>query len=75
MFVHGGAPVDVSAFRLYASGKVNGDTDMVFYGQTANDDRTVIYASIQHLLVNGLNQRRLFHHRHHRHPLSYHQSE
>ncbi|KYP01814.1 hypothetical protein AU253_07625 [Yersinia pestis] len=25
-----GASVDVSAFRLYASGKVRGDTDMVF---------------------------------------------
>ncbi|NBM48857.1 TerD family protein [Proteus sp. G2666] len=43
--IQSGAPVDVSAFRLYASGKVKGDTDMVFYGQTANDDRTVIYAT------------------------------
>lgn len=28
--IHSGSPVDVSAFRLYASGKVNGDADMVF---------------------------------------------
>lgn len=43
--IHSGSPVDVSAFRLYASGKVNGDADMVFYGQTTNDDRTIIYAT------------------------------
>lgn len=36
-----GAAVDASAFRLFASGKVNGDADMVFYGQTDNDDRTI----------------------------------
>lgn len=43
--IQSGAPVDASAFRLFASGKVNGDADMVFYGQTANDDRTIIYAT------------------------------
>ncbi len=36
-----GAAADASAFRLYASGKVNGDADMVFYGQPENDDRTI----------------------------------
>jgi Uncharacterized proteins involved in stress response, homologs of TerZ and putative cAMP-binding protein CABP1 len=36
-----GAEVDASAFRLFASGKVNGDADMVFYGQPENDDRTI----------------------------------
>lgn len=36
-----GVPVDASSFRLYASGKVQGDPDMVFYGQTANDDGSV----------------------------------
>lgn len=36
-----GASVDVSAFRLYASGKVRGDTDMVFYGQPVTDDSTI----------------------------------
>lgn len=36
-----GAPVDASAFRLFENGKVLGDADMVFYGQTQNDDRTI----------------------------------
>ncbi|WJY16956.1 TerD family protein [Pectobacteriaceae bacterium CE90] len=36
-----GVPVDASAFRLYASGKVQGDADMVFYGQPMNDDTSV----------------------------------
>ncbi|QUG74897.1 tellurium resistance protein TerA [Erwinia sp. E602] len=40
-----GAAVDASAFRLYASGKVNGDADMVFYGQPKNDDQTVSLSS------------------------------
>lgn len=35
------AAVDASAFRLYADGKVQGDADMVFYGQPRNDDGTV----------------------------------
>ncbi|MBU9843801.1 TerD family protein [Rahnella ecdela] len=36
-----GVPVDASSFRLYASGKVQGDPDMVFYGQPVNDDASV----------------------------------
>ncbi|EBW6088626.1 tellurium resistance protein TerA, partial [Salmonella enterica subsp. enterica serovar Enteritidis] len=36
-----GAAVDASAFRLFATGKVNGDADMVFYGQPKNDDGTI----------------------------------
>lgn len=36
-----GSAVDVSAFRLYANGKVKGDPDMVFYGQPINDDNTI----------------------------------
>ncbi|MBL6217686.1 TerD family protein, partial [Klebsiella oxytoca] len=38
-----GGPVDASAFRLFAAGKVQGDADMVFYGQPRNDDSTVSY--------------------------------
>lgn len=40
-----GGPVDASAFRLYADGKVQGDADMVFYGQLRNDDGTVSLVS------------------------------
>lgn len=36
-----GAAADASAFRLYADGKVQGDPDMVFYGQPQNDDKTI----------------------------------
>jgi len=36
-----GKSADVSAFRLYANGKVQGDSDMVFYGQTRTDDGTI----------------------------------
>ncbi|SFN38003.1 TerD family protein [Xenorhabdus japonica] len=36
-----GSAVDVSAFRLYANGKVKGDPDMVFYGQPVNNDNTI----------------------------------
>lgn len=36
-----GVPVDVSSFRLYETGKVRGDADMVFYGQPVNDDNSV----------------------------------
>ncbi|CCW31864.1 tellurium resistance protein terA [Xenorhabdus nematophila F1] len=36
-----GSAVDVSAFRLYADGKVKGDPDMVFYGQPVNNDNTI----------------------------------
>ena len=38
-----GGPVDASAFRLFANGKVLGDADMVFYGQPRNDDGTVSF--------------------------------
>lgn len=44
-----GGQVDASAFRLYAEGKVQGDADMVFYGQQCNDDGTV------NLVSDGLN--------------------
>lgn len=40
-----GGPVDASAFRLYADGKVQGDADMVFYGHLRNDDGTVSLVS------------------------------
>lgn len=36
-----GSAVDTSSFRLFADGKVKGDADMVFYGQTRNDDNTI----------------------------------
>lgn len=36
-----GGPVDASAFRLFANGKVQGDADMVFYGQPRNDDASI----------------------------------
>ncbi|MDR0217900.1 MAG: TerD family protein [Enterobacteriaceae bacterium] len=36
-----GSSADVSAFRLFANGKVQGDPDMVFYGQPNNDDNTI----------------------------------
>lgn len=37
--------VAASAFRLYGDGKVQGDADMVFYGQPRNDDNTVSLVS------------------------------
>jgi len=40
-----GGSADVSAFRLYADGKVQGDSDMVFYGQTRSDDGTITFTS------------------------------
>ncbi|MBE3470449.1 TerD family protein [Enterobacter cloacae complex sp. P15RS] len=43
-----GGQVDASAFRLYADGKVQGDADMVFYGQTRNEDGTVSLISDGH---------------------------
>ncbi len=36
-----GKSADVTAFRLFADGKVRGDSDMVFYGQTRSDDGTI----------------------------------
>lgn len=43
-----GGPVDASAFRLFANGKVLGDADMVFYGQPRNDDATISLVSEGH---------------------------
>lgn len=39
--VTSGGPVDASAFRLFADGKVQGDADMVFYGQPRNNDGSI----------------------------------
>ncbi|MGB5854742.1 MAG: TerD family protein [Oceanisphaera sp.] len=36
-----GLAADISSFRLYDSGKVRGDADMVFYGQKQNDDTSI----------------------------------
>lgn len=36
-----GVAADISSFRLYDSGKVRGDADMVFYGQKENNDGTI----------------------------------
>jgi tellurite resistance protein TerA len=33
--------LDISSFRLYDSGKVRGDSDMVFFGQKSNEDGTI----------------------------------
>lgn len=43
-----GGPVDASAFRLFTNGKVQGDADMVFYGQPRNDDGTISLVSEGH---------------------------
>lgn len=40
-----GVAIDASSFLLYASGKVQGDADMVFYGQPVNDDASVKLAT------------------------------
>nr|WP_303623953.1 TerD family protein [Psychrobacter sp. PraFG1] len=34
-------PIDCAAYRLAETGKVRGDGDMVFYGQTRSDDGSV----------------------------------
>lgn len=39
-----GLDVDVSSFRLYSEGKVRKDEDMVFFGQTKNDDGTIEFS-------------------------------
>lgn len=39
-----GADVDVSAFRLYANGKVQDGVDMIFYGQPRSDDGAIVLA-------------------------------
>lgn len=36
-------PIDCAAYRLASSGKVRGDGDMVFYGQTQSDDGHVVF--------------------------------
>ncbi|XXN64220.1 TerD family protein [Enterobacter ludwigii] len=54
-----GAAVDASAFRLFASGKVNGDADMVFYGQPDNDDRTISLKSEGHNAAFSVDLNRL----------------
>lgn len=41
MRVLSGVAIDASSFLLYASGKVQGDADMVFYGQPVNDNASV----------------------------------
>lgn len=41
--IQSGMAVDASAFRLYDTGKVKNDADMVFYGQTTNDDQTISF--------------------------------
>ncbi|MGP3591511.1 TerD family protein [Vagococcus sp. WN89Y] len=46
--VASGGAVDASAFRLFADGKVQGDADMVFYGQPRNDDGSISLASEGH---------------------------
>lgn len=43
--VASGGPVDASAFRLFVNGKVQGDADMVFYGQPRNTDGSISLAS------------------------------
>lgn len=39
-----GADIDVAAYRLAGNGKVRGDGDMIFYGQTQCDDGSVTYS-------------------------------
>lgn len=38
-----GTNIDVAAYRLASNGKVRGDGDMIFYGQTQCDDGSVSY--------------------------------
>lgn len=40
-----GTNIDVAAYRLASNGKVRGDGDMIFYGQTQCDDGSVSYRS------------------------------
>lgn len=40
-----GAPVDAAAFRLFSGGKVQGDDDMVFYGQPHNKESSITFHS------------------------------
>ena len=41
--VRSGTDIDVAAYRLASNGKVRGDGDMIFYGQTQCDDGSVSY--------------------------------
>ena len=41
--VRSGADIDIAAYRLASNGKVRGDGDMIFYGQTQCDDGSVSY--------------------------------
>lgn len=41
--VRSGTDIDVAAYRLASNGKVRGDSDMIFYGQTQCDDGSVSY--------------------------------
>lgn len=36
-------PVDASAFRLFANGKIRDDLDMIFYGQPKNDNGSILW--------------------------------
>ncbi|MEM8348844.1 TerD family protein, partial [Morganella morganii] len=58
-----GAAADASAFRLYADGKVQGDPDMVFYGQPQNDDNTISWQQNGNSLpaVTGDHKRNFLH--------------
>lgn len=42
--VRSGADIDIAAYRLAGNGKVRGDGDMIFYGQTQCDDGSVSYS-------------------------------
>ncbi|WP_429051312.1 TerD family protein [Aeromonas veronii] len=46
--VQAGADLDVSAFRLYANGKVQDGVDMVFYGQPSSTDGAIKLAEQGH---------------------------
>lgn len=39
--IRSGVDIDAAAYRLTAQGKVRGDGDMVFYGQTQSDDHSI----------------------------------
>lgn len=39
--INSGFPVDASAFRLFANGKVKDDLDMIFYGQPKNENGSI----------------------------------
>ena len=43
--IRSGVDIDIAAYRLAGNGKVRGDGDMIFYGQTQCDDGSVSYSS------------------------------